>query len=226
VKFSDAKTSSFAELKVGDQLRALGERSAEGTRFTAEQVVSGTFRTVGGTVKSVSPETNEIKIEILGSKQPLTIITNSDSTLRRIPPQIAVFIAQQSLGAGAGGPSVQMQAPAGPGQAAAAPRPAPQPGQNAPGGMTPGDRPRMEGGGDFQDMLERMPALTLADLKPGDVIAVSSTLGTDPSRLTAITLVTGVDVILTAMQRAGARRTPNLSTGLPAGVLDLGIAQP
>ena len=91
----------------------------------------------------------------------------------------------------------------------------------APAGM------RMEGGGDFQDMLERMPPLTLADLKPGDVIAVSSTTGTDPSRLTAITLVGGVDAILTAMQRlSGARRTPSLNTGLPSGVLDLGIGLP
>lgn len=76
-------------------------------------------------------------------------------------------------------------------------------------------------------MLERMPALTLAEVKPGDVIAVSSTIGADPTRLTAITLVTGVDVILAAMQRPGAaRRTTNLSTGLPQGVLDFGIGLP
>ena len=85
----------------------------------------------------------------------------------------------------------------------------------------------MEGGGDLQDMLERMPALTLADIKPGDVLAVSSTIGADASRLTAITLVTGVDAVLAAMQSpGGARREPNLSTGLPAGVLDLGISRP
>ena len=86
---------------------------------------------------------------------------------------------------------------------------------------------RPEGGGDFQDMLERMPPVTLAEIKPGDVIGVSSTTGADPSRLTAITLVTGVDAILTAMARGPAgRRAPNLSTGLPAGVLDFGIGQP
>jgi len=85
----------------------------------------------------------------------------------------------------------------------------------------------MGGGGDFQDMLERMPAVALTEIKAGDVIAVSSTMGADPSRLTAITLVTGVDAILTAMQGPGsARRTVNLSTGLPSGVLDFGIGQP
>ena len=85
----------------------------------------------------------------------------------------------------------------------------------------------MEAGGDFQDMLERMPAIALAEIKPGEVIAVSSTIGADPSRLTAITLVTGVDAILAAMQGPVlSRRAVNLSTGLPAGVLDLGISPP
>jgi hypothetical protein len=87
---------------------------------------------------------------------------------------------------------------------------------------------KMEGGGDLQDILERMPRLTLAEIKPGDVIAVSSTVGTDPSKLTAITLVTGVDVVLATIQRIGAasRRAPNVSTGLPSGVLDFGIGLP
>ncbi|HMG34048.1 MAG TPA: hypothetical protein VKM94_08935 [Blastocatellia bacterium] len=217
VKFSDTKTSSFAELKTGDQLRALGDKSSDGTRFTAEQIVTGSFQTVGGTVKAVSPEANEIKIEVLGGKQQVTVVVNKDSLLRRIPPQVATFLVMRSQGsAGAAGPG---GAPA-PGAAPA--RPAGPP----PGGPG-GDRPQMQGGGDFQDMLERMPPLTLSDLKPGDVIAVSSTTGSDPSRLTAITLVSGVDVIIAALQSAGgARRGPALSTGLPAGVLDFGISQP
>ena len=234
VKFSDAKEGSLAELKAGDQLRALGEKSADGTHFTAEQVVSGSFRTVGGTVKAVSPETHEIKIEVLGSKQQLTVVINNDSMMRHIPPQIAMFIgraAQGGLSGGPGGP-----APGGGPQASGmrpmpqggdTPRPAPQGGPAGPGGAPGMQRPGMEGGGDFQDMLERMPVLTLADIKPGDVLAVSSTIGADATRLTAITLVTGVEVVLAAMQSPGAtRREPNLSTGLPAGVLDMGISRP
>jgi len=225
VKFSDAKTSSFVELKVGDQLRALGERSADGSRFTAEQVVSGAFRTVGGTVKAVNAATNEIKVEMLGSKQALTVVVNNDSILRRIPQQVAMFLAMRGQGGGApggpGGPTGQ------PPQGGAA-RPAPGGGPGTPGGQgAPGGGPRMQGGGDFQDMIERMPPVSLAEIKPGDVIAVSSTLGADPSRLTAITLVTGVDAILAAMQAAGGpRRTVNLSTGLPSGVLDFGMSPP
>ncbi len=227
VKFADAKASSFADLKAGDQLRALGNKTSDGVRFAAEQIVSGTFRTIGGTVKSVTPDTNEIKIEMLGSKQQLTVVVNGDSMLRRIPPQAAMFLAMRSQGAGPGGPGAGSQA--GAPRASATPQPgaAARPAQGVPGSGPAGDRPRIEGGGDFQDMLERMPALTLAEIKPGDVIAVSSTVGTDPSRLTAITLVTGVDAILAAMQVAGGpRRGVNLSTGLPAGVLDLGISPP
>jgi hypothetical protein len=241
VKFSDARPSSFSELKVGDQLRALGDKSADGSKLTAEQVVSGSFQTIGGTVTAVSPETNEIKITVLGSKKALTIVINKDSMLRKIPPQIAAMIAMRSQGGpgggpqGSGGPPGSGGGPAGgaggPGQPGGPqggpPRGAGQAGQPGPGGGPGGEARRMGGGGDFQDMLERMPALTLADIKTGDVIAVSSTMGADPSRLTAITLVTGVDAVLTAMQGAGmARRTPNLSTGLPSGVLDFGIGQP
>jgi hypothetical protein len=226
VKFSDARVSSFAELKVGDQLRALGDKSADGTRLTAEQIVSGSFQTIGGTVTAVSPEASEIKITVLGTKKSLIIVVNKDSMLRKIPPQMAMMIAMRSQGGGppggqgppGGGPGFQ---PAQGGQ----PRPAGQPGAGGPGGG--GEPRRMAGGGDFQDMLERMPALSLADIKVGDVIGVSSTTGADPSRLTAITLVTGVDAILAAMQGPGnARRTVNLSTGLPSGVLDFGIGQP
>ena len=217
---------------MGDQVRALGEKSADGARFAAEQVVSGSFRTVGGTVKAVSPDTHEIKIEVLGSKQQLTVVINSDSMMRRIPPQIAMFIGRAAQGGGAGGAGGPGGPAPGGGPQASGMRPVPQGGapQGGPGGPGAGpgmQRPGMEGGGDFQDMLERMPVLTLADIKPGDVLAVSSTIGADATRLTAITLVTGVDAVLAAMQSPGmTRREPNLSTGLPAGVLDMGISRP
>src|SRR5215217_8258579 len=65
IKFGDAKPSEFGELKVGDQLRALGERTADPLHFNAEKVVTGSFRTVGGVVTAVDPATGEIKINDL-----------------------------------------------------------------------------------------------------------------------------------------------------------------
>src|SRR5678816_4435968 len=62
IKFGDAKTSTFSEVQVGDQLRALGERAPDGTKFTPEKIVTGAFRTVAGTVTAVDVATGELKI--------------------------------------------------------------------------------------------------------------------------------------------------------------------
>ena len=44
--------------------------------------------------------------------------------------------------------------------------------------------------------------MTLADLKAGDAIMVTTTMGSDPSRVTAIMLLAGVEPILTASPSA------------------------
>ena len=54
------------------------------------------------------------------------------------------------------------------------------------------------GGGDIGQMLDRLPAMPLSDLKPNDAIMVSTTMGSDPTRVTAIMLLAGVEPILTA----------------------------
>ena len=63
----------------------------------------------------------------------------------------------------------------------------------------------------MQQMLERWPAIKLEDLKPGDAIIVSSTEGADPGQVTAITLVAGVEPILTAAP-AGSQRARMLGS--------------
>ena len=50
-------------------------------------------------------------------------------------------------------------------------------------------------------MLERMPPFTLAELKPGDPLIISSTVGADQSTVHAITVLSGVEAILTAAPR-------------------------
>src|SRR6185503_8014400 len=90
IKFGDAKPSSFGELKVGDQLRALGDRTEDPLRFNPEKVVTGSFRTVGGVVTAVDPATGEIKINELEKKTPLTIIIKQDAVLRRFPAEMGM----------------------------------------------------------------------------------------------------------------------------------------
>ena len=84
VRFSDAKPSTFAELKAGDQLRALGTKSSDGTRFTPEEIVSGSFQTISGTITEINVEKQEIKINDLQSKQPVTVVVSKDSSLRKL----------------------------------------------------------------------------------------------------------------------------------------------
>lgn len=64
----------------------------------------------------------------------------------------------------------------------------------------------MRGGqGGIDDMLERFPNITVADLKVGDSIAVSSTKTDNPDRITAIKLLAGVEPFLKSAQAAGGQ---------------------
>jgi len=91
------------------------------------------------------------------------------------------------------------------------------------------------GGPDIQQMLEMLPAATLAELKPGQMIVVSSTVGADPSRVTAIQLVAGIEPIVQAMmaRQGGGRPAGGGGGGIPslgggaAGInFGFGIGQP
>lgn len=217
IKFSDAKPSEFTELKVGDQVRALGDKSPDGTHFTPEKVVTGAFRTVAGTVTAIDSATGEVKINDLEKKQPLTIVIKTDSVLRRVPAEFGAMMGGPGPGAGGG----QGAPPAAGAQGANASRPAGTAPANGGGGQGAGGR-------NIADILERLPTISMADLKVGDTIIVSSTKGTDPTRLTAITLVSGAETLLARLAprpQPGAAQAPNPSAGLGSGV-SFGIGLP
>lgn len=234
IRFQDAKTSSFSELKVGDQMRARGERSPDGARFLPKEVVSGSFRTIAGTVTAVAPDGSSATVTPMNGGAPVTVSVKSDSTLRRLPEGGMTGGMGGRPGA-QGGTAMGQTAQIG-GSPPARRDGAGQGGQRPPGaGMMGGGG--VSGGGfganrgvDVSEMLERLPQITLAELKPGDMVIVSSTAGNDPSRLTAIALLAGVERILNGAQNApqGAARpagNPALGTGLPGG-LELGIGGP
>lgn len=87
----------------------------------------------------------------------------------------------------------------------------------------------MGGGPSIQDMLERLPTITIADVKVGDTIIVSSTKGADPTRLTAISVISGADTLLNMIaarqQASGQPSAPNPSAGLGSGI-QFGIGLP
>jgi len=201
-KYSDAKPSKFEEVKVGDQLRALGDKTADGTHLTAEEVVFGTFKIAGGTVTAIDATTNQIKINDLQTKKPLTIILKPESVLRRFP--------EGGMFGGGGGPGAGNGAP-GQGQAQGQAQQRPQgAGPGGPQGAGPG-----RGGMNMADLLERLPIISIKDLKVGDTIIMSSLQGADPTQLTAISLVTGIEPLLAMMQ---ARQQTGGQAGRPQGV--------
>lgn len=234
IKFGDAKPSEFGELKVGDQLRALGDRTEDPLRFTPQKVVTGSFRTVGGVVTAVDPATGEIKINELEKKTPLTIVIKQDAVLRRFPANLAAMMGG-GFNRGAGGPGGGAPPANGQGQGQAqgqgqgqATRPQGAPGApGGPGGGAPG------GGGpgrgfNINDMLERLPTISIADVKVGDTIIVSSTQGVDPHRLTAISLVAGADTLfaMLAPRPQAGQAAPNPAAGLGSSGISFGIGLP
>ena len=217
IKFGDAKPSNFGELKVGDQLRALGDRTEDPLRFKPEKIVTGSFRTVGGVVTAVDAATGEIKINELQKKTPLTIVIKQDAVLRRFPTEMGMM-GRGPGGSGVGAPPAGGAPPAqGQGQ---------RPQGGGPGGPG-GGGPRPGGGFNINEMLERLPTISVADVKVGDTIIVSSTQGVDPSRLTAIALVTGADTLLAmlAPRPQPGQTAPNPAAGLGSGI-SFGIGLP
>jgi hypothetical protein len=231
IKFADAKVATFGELKVGDQVRALGDRSVDGTAFTAEKVVTGSFRMVSGVVTAVDAAAGEIKVNDSQTKQPLTVVVKQDAVLRKFPPG-----GMGGMMMGRGGPGAN-GAPSGqnPSGESAGNRPQTDggPGGRGPGSGGPpgggGGGMRMGGGGmNIQDLIERLPIITIADVKVGDTIIVSSTKGADPVRLTAISLISGADTLLAMLAarqpQTGGQAAPNPASGL--GAVQFGIGLP
>jgi co-chaperonin GroES (HSP10) len=186
VKFADAQKGTIDQIKTGDQLRARGTRSADGKEIVAEEVISGTFRNIAGTISSIDAANNSITVKDILAKKSVVIKFNSDSQLRKLAPQMAQRLAFFLKGGAAQG-----GAPAG-GQSPASGTPA--------AGTSPGGAQfaRPAGGPDFQQMLNRIPSVTLADLQKEDAVMVVATQGTTGNEVTAITLLGGVEPILTA----------------------------
>jgi hypothetical protein len=197
VKFDDAKLSTLAEIHPGDQLRARGNRSADGAELAADEMVSGSFRNLAGIVNSLDANSGIINIQDLLSKKPAQVKVTQDSQLRKLPPEIARRIAARFKASLAGIAGVSAS-----GTSGASPN-----GQNpaaaVPGGSEPGTmRTRSGGTPDLQQLLSRMPATTLSDLHKGDAVMIVATQGENAAPGMAITLLSGVEPILQAAPSA------------------------
>src|SRR5882762_6427202 len=98
VKFDDAKPAPLDQIKPGDQLRARGTRSTDGAEFTADEIVSGTFRNVAGTISAIDASVGAITVQDLVSKKSITVRITPESQLRKLPPPMAQRIAARLKG--------------------------------------------------------------------------------------------------------------------------------
>lgn len=212
VRFDDATPAPSDQIKVGDQLRARGTPSADGSALAADEVVSGSFRNIAGIIDAIDAGAGTITVKDLATKTPVVVKINSTSQLRKLPPQMAQRIAARLKGT-----------PADAQPAAAGQRPADASASGAQGG---GSRSGQEGGrsggqggaSDLQQAIGRIPAATLADLQKGDAVMIVATSGTQDAGVTAITLLAGVEPILEASPNNGQSiLTPWSWSGAPSG---------
>src|SRR5262249_19334195 len=103
VRFDDAMASTVAQLKAGDQLRARGSRSADGSELTAEEIVAGTFRNISGKISSIDATASTLTVDDLATKKPVVIKISSQSQVTKLTPEAAQGFAARSRAAGPGG---------------------------------------------------------------------------------------------------------------------------
>jgi co-chaperonin GroES (HSP10) len=219
VKFEDTKPSTFAQIQAGDQLRVRGSKSEDGLSIQAEEVVSGSFKNLAGTIATVDAGNGTLTLKDLGTKKMMIVKVTANSDVRRLPPQAAQMFAARArnVAPGAGGTGAT-QAPAQSGEqalTAGGPLAGPGRGPGAGGGMG------RSAGMDLSQMLSRLPTETVTDLKVGDaVMIVASQAEPGSPNVTAVTLLSGVEPILAATPNGNPAMTLspwNLGGGAPDG---------
>ncbi len=210
VKPEDAKVVTLREVQVGDQLRARGDRSADGAELTAEEIFTGSFPIVEGLIKSVDASAGTLSVQDTFSKKSVELKITADSQLHKIPAEMAQRFAMRlksSLPPGTPGATANPSSGQAPARGTNAQSNAPSSGTSQGGGIGQGagtgqggmgGAARPGGGFDFQRLLDQTPPVALADLHKGDAVAILATEGTPSGGSTVIKLFSGVEPILQA----------------------------
>lgn len=211
VRFDQAQPAAIDAVQKGDQLWARGTRSADGDSIAAQGIVSGTFRSIPGTIVSVDASASSVTVKDLVTKKPVTIHLTPDSQLRQLDANIATMLAARVKGGagGPGGPGMRGGMAGGAAGGAAAGggmrRSFSQAGSGGPGGG-PG---RM----DMETILDRAPEIQLGSLKKGDAVMIVAT--EDSSGMNAIKLLAGVEPLLEAPEAQDLLSSWSLDQGSP-----------
>ncbi len=195
VAFDQAQPAPISAIQPGDQLSARGTKSADGTAIAADGVITGTFRSIPGTVISIDTAASTVTVKDLSTKKPVTVRVAADVQLRRLDDNVATMLAARLKGSSAGGGGR---------------------GGNG-GGGGGGQRTFNQGGGagpgrmDLETILDRAPQIQLGALKKNDAVMIVAT--EDASGLSAVKLLAGVEPLLEAPEAADLLSSWSLSSG-------------
>lgn len=204
VRFDLAQPEPIDVIQAGDQLRAKGEKNADGSELQADEVVSGSFRNISGVISSVDTAQQSIVVKDLLTKKTVTIHITPDAQMHALPEMMANILAARLKGGAGTGAGAQAQ------------------GQNNGGrrawtgaeGSARGEEPGPGRSGSMQQILNRAPVIQFNDLKKGEAVMLVSTQGA--SEVTAITLLSGVEPLLQAPE-ASQNLLANWSMGSGGG---------
>ena len=200
VRFDEAQPAPISAIKPGDQIWARGTRNADGSVMSADHIVSGSFRSIPGTVISTDTNASTLTVKDLTTKKPVTVRISGDAQLRQLDERIATVIAARLKGNAAGGASGGQ----GGGQRSF----------RQTGGSSSGAHSFNQAGGgrmDLETLLERAPEIKLSGLKKGDAVMLVATQ--DASGLSAVKLLAGVEPLLEAPQAQDLLSSWSLGSG-------------
>jgi hypothetical protein len=191
VRFEDAVKSDLSAVRRGDQLRVRGAvrgaGSADGSTIVADEIVTGSFHNYSGLLLKVDATAGTVTLKDLATKKTVTVAVTPNSDVRALPAMAARMIAGRMRGGAAGATA---GARSGTGASA---------GSSAAEGAGAGEQGATgsrRAGMDLSQMLARLPKETVAELKPGDAVMIVAAGG--PEQSAAVTLLTGVEPILSA----------------------------
>jgi hypothetical protein len=227
---ADAVPATFAEIRVGDQLRVLGNRASDAPRLVAEEIISGSVARLAGTIASVDAARGVVSVREGQTGQTVNISVGRRTTIRRVPAEVAERLGQQrerrreqraagaadreGAGAARAGEATRREGQGRGGERARERR-------GGAGQAGEGGERRRAGGGGLQQLWESLPAVALADLKTGDAVVITGTAGGSGEQITAVSLLTGEPGLLTRLQALGRGQGQrgNMSPGLPGSVM-------
>lgn len=205
IRFDQAQPGPVDAIRPGDQLWARGTKSADGGTIAADAVVSGSFRSIAGTVVSTDPSASTVTVKDLATKKPVSVRITADAQVRRLDDAMAARIAARLKGTQAG--STSHAAPSGAG--------------NGSGGMQRPFRQNGAGGagnGDLESILEHAPAIQPGSLQKGEAVMIVAT--EDASGVNAIKLLAGVEPLLEAPEAQDLLSSWSLNQGESAGATE------